>query len=872
MPITFPCPSCGKTLSVPTTAVGKSARCPECKNLTPVTAASTEQQPPPPPVPAIDDKKNEESLAPSKERIRKRPKSNKQKEENSKSLVAIVFGLLALGILGTVTVIVAAVFVLRSDEPAPTVAVAAAPAPNPEAAPTTHEQKRFAETPPPKVPLAGPENSNLIAVQAEKPAGAFTARGECELALIYTADFKQAKDTHVCIRLRQPDPFASVLCYAPRDSEDGKKLTELFANGDRRIMTLECELGHESAHVAKINHIKEIFAMVLPPSNVPRIGAIDPTTASTSHWFAMLTDSNKSRSSTARDRLKSMGAAAIPDMRRVLFDTDPRVRVALASLLGEMGQSAHVAVDDLARALSDEDASVRATAARSLGNFAAAAHSALLPLVVASTDSDSTASSAATSALEHIGPIVAADLDKLQILWKQPDAEKRERCINTLRSLKPDSETTAQLFSPLLADKETSVRVKAIQALGDAGPSAHARLFPKLLPWCADEDANIRQAAIEALGKLGPAVGADYEGLKTALKSKQPETRIFCIERLADLAEAAAPSAADIATMTHDDDPKLRAASLRALTRVAKSSPETMVEVLKALKDRELAVRLTSIELISQFGREKGVVDALFAGLDDELPEMRAASIKALTGLEPRLGRDEQALLSKALKSSQMEVRRFAATEFARIGANAAESLNDLVAAASDSDFETRRYVFAALAAHGPKAAAAAQAVLDTISEIVKNDAKMEGSTELLAQASATLAKIDSPNKAIPILSSGLKLENATLRKAAIQALGEIGPGSRTAAKDLCALVGDSEAGSVVSEALLKIRGEEVVKALCDVAEYDRSVAAKLAAIQVLGKMGADAKGAYQTLVGLVRRNKGKEVGNAASEALKLIR
>jgi len=874
MPITFPCSSCGKTLSVPATAVGKSARCPECQNLMPVTAASGDQAPPPAAAPtsAVTDKEAKGPASPTKEQARKRGKKAKQKGPDSKVLVAVVGGLIALGVLGVVIVGVAAWYVLKSDEPAPAPAAAAAPAASPVASATIREQKPLVESPPPRIAYSGPEISNLSTVQAEKRASAFTVRGDCEMAAIFTADFKPAKDTHVCIRLRQATPFASILCYAPRDSEDGKKLIEIFGKGEKRVMMLECELGHESPNVAKLIRIIEYFgAAGLAMSGPARYAFVDQSNTSPSYWFVLLCDSNSTSAATARDRLKSLGAAAMPELRRVLFDTDPRVRVALASLLGEMGENAHPAVDDLARSLGDDEAPVRAAAAKSLGKLGAAAHSALLALVMTSADTDSAASAAAMAAIPLVGPVTVADVDKLLTLWKQTDAAKRERCVGTLRGLKLDAETATRLFSPLLADKDSSLRVKAIQALGDAGPSAHDRLFAKLLAWAADDDASIRQATLEALAKLGPAVGTDYQGLAAGLKYKPLESRAFCVERLADLAEAAAPSAPEVMRLAHDDDPKLRAASLRTLTRIAKSSPDTLTEVLKAVRDQELAVRLTAAELLSQFGREKRVVEALFAGLGDESPEMRAASIKALSGMDPHLGRDEQVFLCKALKSNQVEVRRFAAAEFARMGGDAADSLTDIIADANDGDFEARRSIFAALAAHGAKAAAAAPVVQNTISEIVQADAKQEGAPELLTQASATLAKLGSAEKAVPVLAGGLKSDKAELRKVVIRALAEIGPPARTLAKDLCALLSDTELASQVSDAILKIRGEEVVKALCDIAEYDRSVPTKVAAIEVLGKMGADAKGAYQTLVGLVRRNKGKEVGNAASEALKLI-
>ena len=76
---------------------------------------------------------------------------------------------------------------------------------------------------------------------------------------------------------------------------------------------------------------------------------------------------------------------------------------------------------------------------------------------------------------------------------------------------------------------------------------------------------------------------------------------------------------------------------------------------------------------------------------------------------------------------------------------------------------------------------------------------------------------------------------------------------------------------ALASEALLKIRGEEVIRCLIDVADEGATIPMKLAAVKLLGQFGSEAKDAFQVLFRTKNSYKGRELGNAAQEALKQI-
>src|SRR5262245_52470277 len=248
---------------------------------------------------------------------------------------------------------------------------------------------------------------------------------------------------------------------------------------------------------------------------------------------------------------------------------------------------------------------------------------------------------------------------------------------------------------------------------------------------------------------------------------------------------------------------------------------------------------------------------------------MRTAAIDAIGRLRPPLGAPDQAELKAALKSPQVEARRFAAAQFVRLGAAAAESRAVVFASANDRDFEVRRQVFACMAAYGADARDEAHVVLDTIKAIVASGLNPDGALELFRQAIQTMAKIGEPAKTVDVLAKGITSSDKQVQKEVLQSIAALGEHSRKLARPLCALLGDQDLVPTVTETPLKVRGPEVVRALSEIVDEGGSPVAELAAIKILGQMGPEAKGAYQALFRKTTRSKDKEIIEAAKKALK---
>jgi HEAT repeat protein len=596
-----------------------------------------------------------------------------------------------------------------------------------------------------------------------------------------------------------------------------------------------------------------------------------PNPESPSYLVQELRASNAVRAEEARAKLIELGRAAVLELRRALRDRDAKLRVAVASILGDMGEHASGAIDDLTKALADNDAGVRAAAARSLGRLGALSHPALAALLKTTADAEQPVRDAAEAALPKVGPILAADVATLLPLWSESAATKRDRYFSVLLSLKPGSALVGPLFAPLVLDSERKLQLPAMKAVGDAGSPAHAAAFGKLLIVAANQDGGLRGSALAALAKIGPAVAADRHDLETALRAEPKDTRLFALAQMGELGAAAGPSAPDIARLLRDFDPAVKTAAAKALVSIGKPAAIVLPDIMVAAHDPDAGVRVAANQALGRLGRDARIVGLLFDALNDQAREVRESAAKTLRGVDPPLGRDDLPALRAALKGKTAESRRCAAAELARLGPDAAPAVDDLLAAARDEDYEVRRYAFAALPTFGERGKQALPIIIETMAKIIEDGGKQPGSVELFHQASAALLKLGDPLDALPIWNKGLKARDHGLRKEVVKAIASVGAPARKAARDLCGSLDDAELTDAVSETLLALGGTEVVNALVEVVDEGTSYEAKLAAVHILGKMGPAAKDAFQALYKASTRYAGRDLGKAAGEALKQI-
>lgn len=79
-------------------------------------------------------------------------------------------------------------------------------------------------------------------------------RGVCEISHDYWSDYRNAKETHLSIRLRD-FTGTSIQIYVERGSEDGKKLTGVLSDGMEHEATFEVSPGVVDRYVGGVVRI-----------------------------------------------------------------------------------------------------------------------------------------------------------------------------------------------------------------------------------------------------------------------------------------------------------------------------------------------------------------------------------------------------------------------------------------------------------------------------------------------------------------------------------------------------------------------------------------------------------------------------------------
>jgi HEAT repeat protein len=498
------------------------------------------------------------------------------------------------------------------------------------------------------------------------------------------------------------------------------------------------------------------------------------------------------------------------------------------------------------------------------------AHAALPRLMVATSDPHPDVRMAVSNAMPRFVPLTRDDVPRLAPLLTDGPPEKRTANIAALRALKPDPATAVALFEPLLRDSLQSIRREAIAALGDAGKTARPLVWPKLFPLLDDPHPDVRAAAGTAVAQLGPPAVADRDLLERGLRGVQPETRRYCAESLGALGPAAAQSAPFLARALSDRDPTVRAAAMSALGKVGGEVAGVLDEVLLVRNDADPAVRKSVIGVLRAAGRKPRVFEAMVEYLSDPDVGVRAAAIAALRGLKPLPGKDDILVFNTALKSDKADVRRYAAAELDRLGADSQPLLPMLLDAMRDPDPEVRKSVYGALGSIGPPAKLAIPVLLEELTAIVQNPASDPTAAERFHRAVLVLGQLGAAGQVTPLLRQGLKSSDAKLRLEALTAVETLGPEAKSFVPDLCALLANAQSRAAAGAALSRI-GRPAAAELAHVIEKG-PVEAKIGAIKALEQMKPeDTRDAATALYGAAQTSRYPEVRDAARQAMRKI-
>lgn len=488
---------------------------------------------------------------------------------------------------------------------------------------------------------------------------------------------------------------------------------------------------------------------------------------------------------------------------------------ALGELLEAIVRFGEPMVDRLIEQLRADDPEIRRTAATALGRIGdARAVDALAALL---EEEDRELVVAAAGALAQIGDRRA--FEPLLRLIGHRDLRVRQAAIGALNSIgHPDMSVRLR---PLLEDSDVNVRESAVRIAGYFG---YASCADTLLDRCRDSSEAVRAAALEHIGYLDDERSTAV--LTSALQQDTPRARAAAARALGHVSNTASVEA--LRHAIRDPDRWVRYFGATSLGRLADRASLPQLERLAA-EDGAPHVRIAAIGAIGEIGVGSDD-DALtmLAGFSEAADdELAVAAIQALGSVASAGALDA---LRRALTAAQPARRAAAAAAIARRNSSPAIELLEWTAAA-DAEPEVMRAAIAGLVRIGAGTAPTAPQAVAALTAVAVDPTRR-------ADAIAALAKL--PEPAIPYLGAMLGSGDATVRRAAVEALGRLA--HPTASAYVVTALGDDDASvrqlTVTVLARLGTRG--VTRPLADLADRDPSESVRRAAAAALQRMGAE--------------------------------
>jgi HEAT repeat protein len=608
----------------------------------------------------------------------------------------------------------------------------------------------------------------------------------------------------------------------------------------------------------------------------PTAPVVDPVVETLGRSRKALADPEPAKRAQAAAALRELGARAgeaVPELTELVNGKEEALRVAAAEALGRIGPPAVVAypalvrasadlsdavrragtnamkkvgpatksdVPVLAAALRDPSPGVRADAALALEGLGKEAGGAVQPLQAALADHEGRVRVRAAKALwEIMGPSVLlgqGPVGKLLAGLKEPEGLVRREAAEALSQvvharsreggaqavlLLPEARELIAAIQDALEDEDAQVRLFAAECLVPLD-QGRRMIVPRLLPALKDPDARVRVHAAEILWlatrdargntkKTDEQVKKVVETLTGALTDKDTRARRQAVAALGQLApspehrrsdKTRSPAAGVVQALgaaLGDGDALVRQQAAGALRKFGPYAREAYVALRLALQDTEEPVRRAAEGALRTVGPPKKTeVPALAAALGDPSARVRAESALARAALGP------QALeavpdLMRARKDASPEVRKNALAALAANGVDARAGVHELCEALNSADVAVRTRAALTLAGLGSEAAPAVPVLVSLL-----NDPKVG------AYAARALAGVG--EDAVPALLRLLEDGSALTRKAAVKALGEMGPAAKAAVPALDGVRQSDPSAAVRSEAkaaLDKIRSSE---------------------------------------------------------------
>ncbi len=312
-----------------------------------------------------------------------------------------------------------------------------------------------------------------------------------------------------------------------------------------------------------------------------------------------------------------------------------------------------------------------------------------------------------------------------------------------------EMESAIPLLIECLRDSNPGVRSKAIDALGQVGPTARQALADA----CKHEDARIRSGAIYAMGPVNERL---YE------RQFQPRDDEYLFPL--------------IVQGLRDKDAMVRKNAARCLPELhvgAKKKTEALKSLMKALDDPDADVRGWSARSIGRLADTQGnrelfesAVKRISRLLQEKDRDTRLAALIGLHGLTRATEKAVPAIAS-ALQDEDEAVRSNVYSDLSHAGPAKALGIPFLVKAFDDNNKENRFHVLHTLRSLGPLPESVAPLLITALKD---ESPEVRG---VAVMALGDMAR--PPQKAIPILRDMLKNGSARMKVSVAWAIYKTG-------------------------------------------------------------------------------------------------
>jgi HEAT repeat protein len=421
-----------------------------------------------------------------------------------------------------------------------------------------------------------------------------------------------------------------------------------------------------------------------------------------------------------------------------------------------------------------------------------------------------------------------------------------------------------------LSEPDWRDRRDAAGSLGDSG-STDRSVVAALTGALTDSDSRVREAAAEALGRIGPKASKSIKALVARFDDSDPGVIAAAARAVGLMGSRASRASSDLGGLLNHSDDRVQVAAAEALGNIGTRAGRNAGQLGRQLDDDDAGVRAAAAEALGKLGRKaSGYSAQLVQSLGDENASVRLAASASLV----RIGEPATSNLIRALAKGDPVFLQAVVETLGALGPVAVPQLVKSLQASRETTL-VRRYSALALARIGGDD----ERVVPGLSAALEDDnaevraAALEALGQIGVQAGAALQEV--------ISLSANQREPVAVREQAIAAMARIAPRDRGVRDALVAAVADGNPriyeAAVAALVSARSTDEGLVAGAADIPALERALAngspaERIEAARKLGEMGPFAESAVAQLSQvLARRDNGNALRSAAAMSLGLI-